>query len=154
MNGESNDQEVCLTTFKKHWAQSQIDGPMQTVARYDDVAKLLITIGGFALAVLAGMVREMAGPAGTPAARTASATAFGLMLVFFVSAAATCYFPPKMWAQQILECPNDAALATYMKQWCENIDRVVRWKKWLLAVATAFFILSFLVMMSLLLRLV
>ena len=59
MSDQSNNSEVCLDTFKRHWAEAQIDGPMQTVARYDDVAKLLITIGGFTLAALAALIRAV-----------------------------------------------------------------------------------------------
>ncbi|HEX3143748.1 MAG TPA: hypothetical protein VHQ64_07240, partial [Pyrinomonadaceae bacterium] len=116
--GESGD--LCLTTFKKHWSEAQIDSPMQTAARYDDVAKLLITIGGFALAALGAMVREVL-PVMTATTRTISGVAFGSMLFFFTFAALTCYWSPKMWAEKILECPNDAALEACMKEWCVNI---------------------------------
>jgi hypothetical protein len=153
MSDESNNNEVCLGTFKRHWAEAQIDGPMQTVARYDDVAKLLITIGGFALAVLAGMLRELPGLMSMPSIRAALGVAFGSMLLFFVFAAMTCYWSPKMWAQEILEGANDEGLQTHMKAWCEDIGVVIKRKKLLIAFATIFFILSFLVMMSLLLRL-
>jgi len=148
----SQSEDVCLTTFKKHWSEAQIDSPMQIVARYDDVAKLLITIGGFALAALAAMVRELSGVMSSRT-RMASAIAFGSMLVFFVCAALTCYWSPKMWAAEILNCPNDQALQCFMKQWCENISRVIKIKKVLIGLATGFFILSFLLMMLILMRL-
>lgn|GEM_PF-6893678 len=37
----------CLNSIIEHWAKARIDGPMQALARYDDAAKHLITIGGF-----------------------------------------------------------------------------------------------------------
>ena len=148
-----NQTEVCLRTFKKHWAEAQIDGPSQTVARYDDVAKLLITIGGFVLAVLAAMLREIPGAMTTSRTRIASAFVFGFMAAFFVCAALTCYRTPGMWAQQILDCPNDQALESYMKDWCHDMKQVIRTKTRLLKFATASFIISFLLMILMLLRL-
>lgn len=55
----TNGAQICLRSLKAHWAEAQIDGPLQTIARYDDVAKLLITIGGFLLAVLAAGYSQM-----------------------------------------------------------------------------------------------
>ncbi len=52
---ETNTNQVCSNSFRKHWAEAQIDGPMHEVIRYDDVAKLLITIGGFVLVPRAGV---------------------------------------------------------------------------------------------------
>ena len=42
---EKNQQ--CLNSIIEHWAESRIDGPMEALARYDDAAKYMITIGGF-----------------------------------------------------------------------------------------------------------
>jgi hypothetical protein len=33
-------------TVLEHWAKARIDGPMQVVARFDEAAKQLITLGG------------------------------------------------------------------------------------------------------------
>lgn len=151
---DAGDNQVCLNSFKKHWAEAQIDGPMHTVARYDDVAKLLITIGGFLLAVLANgysaMLKDRATiDTGTVKAR--STWVFGLMLLFFVSAAAVCYFQPKMRAWQILILKDDQELTCHIKSWCKNLRVIIIIKKALLSIAMLSFIASFLVMMSLLL---
>jgi len=62
-NVDSNESHECFNSFIKHWAEARIDGPMQAIARYDDVAKLMTTIGGFLQAVLAAgyslMVKEL-----------------------------------------------------------------------------------------------
>jgi hypothetical protein len=147
---------ICLNSFKKHWAEAQIDGPMHTIARYDDVAKLLITIGGFLLAVLANgysaMLRDRS-VIDMARAKRWSGLVFGLMLIFFFSAAAVCFPQPKMRAWEIMELKDDRDLRYHIEDWCNDLRSVIRMKKSLLAVSTLSFISSFLVMMLLLLSL-
>lgn len=149
--------QVCLSSFKKHWAEAQIDGPMLAIARYDDVAKLLITIGGFLLAVLASgftaMLRDREN-LDLSRAKTWSAVVFFLMLVFFISAAAVCFPQPKMRAWEIMELKDDQNLKEHIQDWCNDLRSVGRKKRVSLAVATLSFIASFLVMMLLLLSLI
>jgi hypothetical protein len=156
-NAEPLNNQVCSNSFKHHWAEAQIDGPMQAIAHYDDVAKLLITIGGFLLAVLAAsysvMLKDLRGAIDLVHARNTSKWIFGSMLVFFVSAAAVCFPQPKMRAGEILRAENDEDLKCHINNWCTNIFRVLVIKKVLLGIATLSFIISFLVLMSLLLSL-
>jgi hypothetical protein len=156
-NSEPLNNQICSNSFKHHWAEAQIDGPMQAIARYDDVAKLLITIGGFLLAVLAAgysvMLRDLRGTMDLVNARNRSKWIFCSMLIFFVSAAAVCFPQPKMRAGEILKAETDEDLKCHINSWCENMFRVLIIKKVLLGIATVSFILSFLVLMSLLLSL-
>ncbi|HEV2828141.1 MAG TPA: hypothetical protein VGW76_11120 [Pyrinomonadaceae bacterium] len=152
----TDEKHVCLNSLKVSWAQAQIEAPMHAVARYDDVAKLLITIGGFVLAVLAGaysaMLKDLQG-VDLSQAKSASRWILISMLVFFVSAAAVCYRQPKMWVKQIIRAENDDALENSIDRWCDNINGVVLTKKILLIIATVAFVISFLVMMWLLMTL-
>lgn len=79
--------QACIRSFKTEWAQAQIDGPMQYISRFDDVAKLLITIGGFVLAVLAGgysvLLKDLRGQINVAEAKTISISVFAFMLLFF-----------------------------------------------------------------------
>lgn len=129
---------------------------MQTIARYDDVAKLLITIGGFLLAVLANgysaMLRDRA-TIDTTTIKTRSYWVFGLMLLFFVAAALVCYFQPKMRAFEIMKRRDDEDLTQEITGWCTNLQRVLIVKRLLLCLAMISFIGSFVLLMSLLLSL-
>jgi hypothetical protein len=149
--------KICLDSFKQHWAQTQLDGPMQTIARYDDVAKLLITIGGFLLAVLAGsysmMVKDLRPYMNVATARRESAVIFFSMLLFFVATAGVCLFQPKMRASLILGIKTEVELDGQIDDWCKNVARIIHWKKALLITSTTSFIISFLVMMFMLLGL-
>jgi hypothetical protein len=155
-SGEIETNKVCLNSFKKHWAEAQIDGPMQTIARYDDVAKLLITIGGFLLAVLANgysaMLRDRA-TIDTTRIKATSYWVFGLMLLFFVAAALVCYFQPRMRAFEIMKRRDDEDLTQEITAWCVDLRRVLTVKRLLLYLAMISFIGSFVLLMSLLLSL-
>jgi hypothetical protein len=113
--------KVCLNSFKRHWAQTQIDGPMQTIARYDDVAKLLITIGGFLLAVLAGgysvMVKDLRPFMNVATARIESPVIFIAMLIFFAATAGVCLFQPKMRASSVLAIRTEQELNAQISDW-------------------------------------
>ena len=141
-----NDQ-VCLNSFRKHWAEAQIDGPMHTVARYDDVSKLLITIGGFVLGTMATMLRERQG---YPMYLVIAI--FCLIALFFLFAVLVCYFQPKMIAKDILRVADDAGLSRHIDGWCDDLHRVIARKRAFLYLTMFCFVASFLTMLSLLLR--
>jgi hypothetical protein len=145
---------VCLSTFQKHWAEAQIDGPLQLVARYDDVAKLLITIGGFLLGVMASSYSTMLRDRmiiDIAQAKEKSLLVFSMMLIFFLSAALVCFFQPKMRALEILTVKDDKEIEEHMRRWCTELRRTVLRKKICLFISTLAFIASFLTMISLLL---
>jgi hypothetical protein len=156
-NGDTNSNKQCLTSFKKHWAEAQIDGPMQEIARYDDVAKLLVTIGGFLLTVLAAgysiMLKDIHASINVPLTTIISGVILFSMLMFFVCAAGVCYPHPERMAGKILNSTGDKDLTDCMTAWCASIDKVISRKRLLLGLAIFFFILSFLVVSFLLLNL-
>ena len=141
-----DNDRVCLNSFRKHWAEAQIDGPMQTVARYDDVSKLLITIGGFVLGTMATMLRER-----QDYPMYLVVAVFCLIALFFLFAVLVCYFQPKMIARDILRMADDAALSRHIDAWCDDLHRVIAKKRTLLHVTMFCFVASFLTIMSLLL---
>jgi hypothetical protein len=152
---QSPQEQLCLSTFMTHWAKAQLDGPMQIVARYDDVAKLLITIGGFLLGVMASSYSAMLRDRSVidmEQARGKSQAIFIVMLIFFLSAALVCFWQPKTRAAEILKSRNDKDIEQYIHLWCENLRRTILWKRAFLGIATFAFIASFLLMISLLLN--
>jgi hypothetical protein len=158
-NGMTNapGPQICLASFKKHWAEAQIDGPAQAIARYDDVAKLLITIGGFVLATMAGgysaVIKSTPEATNLAYPKRMSPWILFFMFLFFLSAALTCFWQPKIRALKILEAEDDDALKCEIKDWCTNMGRILNWKKACLISATIFFVVSFLLMMWVLLNL-
>jgi hypothetical protein len=141
------EDKVCLNSFRKHWAEAQIDGPMQTVARFDDVSKLLITIGGFVLGTMATMLRERQD---YPLLLVGGM--FCLVALFFVFAVLVCYFQPKMIAKDILRVEDDAGLSRQIDDWCGDLQRVIARKRAFLYLTMVCFVASFLSILALLLR--
>jgi hypothetical protein len=124
-NDNARENELCRTSFKQHWAVAQIDGPMQTIARYDDVAKLLITIGGFLLAVLAGgysaMVKDLRPYIDLALAKRISMIVLLSMLCFFICAACVCLPQPARMAGKILALKAGEDLDKDIEDWCKDI---------------------------------
>lgn len=141
-----NENQVCIRSFKTHWAEAQIDSPMQMVARFDDISKLLITIGGFVLGALATMLREVHHNRVAPVL----AVLFFIFL-FFLFAILVCYFQPAMRAKEILKAKDDADLLLYIDEWCDDLQIVIKRKRMLLYASVACFVLSILTIMGLLL---
>lgn len=153
---EGTTETTCLTSFRQHWAEAQIDGPMQTIARYDELAKLLITIGGFLLAVLAAAYSYMgkgSGAAIAPRTKAISVVVFIFMFLFFVCTAAVCLPQPMRLAGKILDLKDDEGLKCDIRVWCYDIEKVIWKKRVLLGLAILFFVISFLVMAFFLLNL-
>jgi hypothetical protein len=143
---DHNQNQVCLHSFKTHWAEAQIDGPMQMVARFDDVSKLLITIGGFVLGGLATMLRE------AHLTKTGPIIAILLLIsLFFLFAVLVCYYQPAMRAKEILTARNDNDLEGLIGSWCDDLQRVIRKKRVLLYASVACFVLSILTIVGLVL---
>lgn len=159
-NSKNSETQICFNSFIEHWAKARIDGPMQAIARYDDVAKLLITIGGFLQTVLVAiysfMVKELYA-SNTPVnvfwMKTVSVVIFLSLLLFFICAAAVCFPQPSIQAKEILKYKGNEDLTEDIERWCKNINHTINIKRRLLISATFFFIMSFLVMIALLLDL-
>ncbi len=144
----TEEDQVCRAALLKHWTEAQIDVPVQTLSRYDDVAKLLITIGGFVLGVLAAMLKE-----------TARLEPYKLAMImvpicsFLVCSVLVCFRQPKIRTGDILKQSDDNLLKPngVIEQWCKDVDGVRKWKRGLLIAATILFALSFVIIMGILL---
>lgn len=147
----------CITTFLEHWGKARIDGPMLAIARYDDAAKLLITIGGLLQAVLAVgysfMLKDMDPSRNTNLLKGISIGAFVSLLFAFALAGAACWPQPKMFAAKVLLDDNPEHLEQYVDEWCEDIGHIMNRKRFRIHCAVFFFILSSLAMIALLLNL-
>lgn len=154
---DHGSDHICSNSFKKHWAEAQIDSPMHEVIRYDDVAKLMITIGGFVLATMGATFAEILkerGRASLLEIKPWLAVLFGLMLFFFFCSAAVCFPQPKLLARQIIESKDDADLTNQIEDWCDDLLRILSAKRLLLFISTFSFIAAFLLMSWLLIRLI
>ncbi len=148
----SPENQQCLKALYEHWAKARLDWPMQAVARYDDVAKLLITIGGFLQTVLAAvyalMLKEPNAFVNTSQMRTIIVLVFFFLIAFYFSAAMVCVPQPKMQAEKLFNIKRGESLETAIREWCNDIDRIIKIKKGLLVAATGFFIISSLLMIG------
>jgi len=149
--------QQCVTSFLEHWGKARIDGPMLAIARYDDVAKLLITIGGLLQAVLAVgysfMLKDMNPSMNTGRLRTISIVAFVSLLISFGLAVWACWPQPKIWAASVLLDGDPKNLKCYVETWCKDIEDVMKRKKKRIHAAVICFIFSSLAMIGLLLNL-
>lgn len=159
MPTQGNDTDrtgTCLRSLRTHWAQAQIDGPMQTIARYDEAAKILITIGGFVLGGLAAIYSEMIknspGLLQRPLMKPVSILILILISMFFFFTGWACFPQPKSMAGRILALKGDEDLNCEVRSWCDDVDEVIGKKTLRLRCATLFFALSFLVMVFFLLK--
>lgn len=140
----------CYQTLVEHWAKARIDGPVQAVARYDDAAKQLITIGGF---LQAGIIAAYAALGERPGFsmtgwQVGVLVAFEATLLFFVSASAwVCNLQPELKVKpvskllsELIKCPDkDKIINEAMCQWCgEFTESVERKQRWMLAAKISF----------------
>jgi hypothetical protein len=157
---ERNQQ--CFDSLIEHWAEARIDGPMQALARYDDAAKYLITIGGFLQGGLFAVysVLDKQGRLLGNRWQIAFVILFEFSLVGFISLAAwACSLQPEMHAkgisnlltQALRQCISETDLTKEVKSWCVDVENKIRRKKGLMLAAKILYILSILTMPGLLL---
>jgi len=152
----------CLKSIVEHWAESRIDGPMQAIARYDDAAKQLITIGGFLqgglIAVYSVLGRQQ--HLSMSGWQIAGIVIFELSLILFLSFAAwACAIQPEMQARRISyllkkaveHCISEDDLVGSITEWCEDIEDIVKKKRIRMMLAKGLFIVCSAVMSVLLL---
>lgn len=147
---------LSLNSFVEHWAKAQIDVPTQTVTRYDEVAKLLITVGGFLQAIFVAVYTSLVEKQNVPVSTWQAMMlriSFCSLTGFFFCAVLVCVWQPMRQAQDILKLQPDADVTPLVKKWCKNIGRVIIWKKFWLILAAIFYSISFLIMIYLLLPL-
>lgn len=120
-----------------HWAKARIDVPMQTLGRFDDAAKQLITLGSIWQGIYIGIFTFgnlkhqipvwLLGVAFIP-----------LVLVIIFAAQAICTVPLKKEAFGTYSLfknssgLSDEQLTTAVDEWCQAIDGIANEKhKWL-----------------------
>jgi hypothetical protein len=158
------ENKQCFNTLMEHWAKARIDGPMQAVARFDDAAKQLVTIGGLMQGLLVAAYSLMdkqpgilTQPRGLQPVLVWSFLAF--LILFFVCAAGVCWSQPKMDAVEIhdfllktlTQCFTEEDLSGIVGSWCIDIDKIRKRKRRWLTGASIFFMLSSVMMVVLLL---
>jgi hypothetical protein len=145
-------------TVIDHWAKSRLDVPMQVIARFDDAAKQLITLGsalqGLYVAVFAfGNLKQEApfwlmGLLFLP-----------LILLIFCAAQAICVVPVKKEAFDTYSLfksrseLSDEELTSAVDKWCQTIDGFADAKHRWLKAAKIFLVLNSIVSMGFLLSL-
>ena len=145
-------------TVVDHWAKSRLDVPLQVIARFDDAAKQLITIGSIlqALYIAAftfGNLKQL-----VPLWLLALLF-IPLILLIVCAAQAICVVPVKKEAFDTYSLfkshsgLSDEELTSAVDKWCQTIDGFAddkhRWLKW----AKFFLVLNSLVSLGLLLGL-
>jgi hypothetical protein len=146
----------CFEAILEHWARARIDTPLLVVARFDDAAKQLITIGGTLQALfIAVFALSNAAPRIPP---------WGILIIvpllltfIFCAARVICTLPPEMEAMGAYALfkkigdsgVSEVELKAAVDKWCIGIENLARTKhKWLFA-ANVLFILSSAVTVSL-----
>jgi hypothetical protein len=157
-NGDSDSKGTgnglivpCYKSLVEHWAKARIDGPVQAVARYDDSAKQLITIGGFLQAGIIAVYSALSSRPGFFMSQwqIAGVISFELTLLFFIGTAAwVCTLQPELKVEPVstllvdlVKSPDKDALVTNaMCQWCEEFTKSVKRKQsGMLAAKISFF---------------
>jgi len=157
---EKNQQ--CLNSIIEHWAESRIDGPMEALARYDDAAKYMITIGGFLQTALIAVYTALdkQGLLFHNKWQIALVVIFELSLVGFVTLSAlACSVQPEMGAknisslliQALKQCLSETELVNQVVGWCREIETKINRKERLMKGAKALYVLSIISMPGLLL---
>jgi hypothetical protein len=136
----------------EHWAKVRIEGPVDTISRYDEAAKQLITLGGllqgiYVAAFAFGDVSQRIAlwlllPMFVP-----------ILTLIFCAARAVCTIFPQMQAYGVYKLfqsglprgLDSAALDKAIEEWCHSVDSTARTKRaWLHVANTLFFASSLL----------
>ena len=154
-NGHGGDSvsAACYASIVEHWAKARIEGPMQVVARYDESAKQLVTLGGLFPAILVAAYSALTQPAQVPldeALRQPSTALFGAFLVFFLAFVACLIMACrrqmkvsiKMESKKQMEacevylllkqaaegCLTPGAMTEAVRLWSERLDKLIQYK--------------------------
>lgn len=153
--------QKCIESIIEHWVNARIDGPMQSLARYDDAAKQLITIGsvlqGGLIAVFSVLAKH-----GVSLTRVQGfgVVVFELSLFTFLLAAAwACSLQPEMEATNVAQLLKKALqerlvendLIDEVRTWCSDVEKKIKYKKRLMLTAKGSFIVCTITMNLLLL---
>jgi hypothetical protein len=96
--------QQCLESIIEHWVDARIDAPVQIIAKYDEAAKQLITVGGFLqgglVVVYSTLLREQ--HIAKSGWQMFGIAVFGLLLLgFLLIAAWVCVQQPAIEARPI-----------------------------------------------------
>lgn len=158
----SDKNQQYLESIIEHWVDARIDAPREIIAKYDEAAKQLITIGGFLqgglVAVYSILLREQ--HIAKNGWQMFGIAVFGLLLAGFLFLAAwVCGQQPGIEARPISHllkralqgCLCEDDLTGEVNNWCVDVERVAKRKRTGLLWAKGLFIVSFLLMNALLL---
>lgn len=133
----------------QHWAKARIDGPLDMIARFDEAAKQLISVGGI---IQAAYVAGFAfGNLKGALPNWAVFLLFGpLILMIFCAARVICLLPKKLEAFTTYELFKnmrfgipDAEIDSAMKNWCLGVDSLAKKKRRWLHAANLSFVSAF-----------
>jgi hypothetical protein len=153
------DSKQVFDNLIEYWASTRIDVPMQLLAKFDNAAKRLVTLGtiwqGVYLAAFNfGDLRQSN-------SRWYLVVAFLFLIGLIVcSALAICVPPPKAGAFDTYLLfdrqggPSDKDLTCAVKRWCHDIDAIATKKHRLLVAAKVFFLLNSVALIALLISMV
>src|SRR5215213_4520283 len=149
----------CFETILEHWAKARIDTPLQILARFDEAAKQLITIGGTLQGLL---IAVFAFTTLQPRLSREAIFLVVFLLVAFIFCAARviCTLPPRMEAMGAYKLfrniaepgASDAELTDAIHKWCVDVENLAKKKHRWLTAANVLFIISFAVTLFLVFR--
>jgi hypothetical protein len=149
----------CYETILEHWAKARIDTPLQIIARFDEAAKQLITIGGTLQGLL---IAVFAFSTLQPRVSQGAILSIVFLLVAFIFCAARviCTLPPGMEAMGAYKLfrniaepgASDEELTKAIHKWCVDVENLARKKHGWLTAANVLFIVSFAVTLFLMFR--
>lgn len=170
-NGDTRVSAPCFTSLIDHWAKARIDGPVQTIARYDDAAKQIITLGGVLQSLLVAAY-AIVRPAETVSLASLFQQPTTWLFLLYLAAFLWFFVCVIMSCQQRLKMKGDAGTDVYdvhtliqhaaegcllpgevsaaVKNWCVRVDRLIEYKhKWIQQACISLGFSSFLMMLLL-----
>lgn len=171
--GANGLSHTCYSAIVDNWAKARIDGPMKVIERYDDTAKILVTLGGFSPALLAALYGILSPKEATPGISLSGWVITFLIISlfcfggFFFSVIMACRRQVMMVTKdETPECslPNliEQAATTGLSandmknavgEWCKEIDGLIKYKHNYVQAASIFLVIS-LLMLSILFMLI
>jgi len=152
------ESKPTFKTVVEHWAKSRLDVPMQVIARFDDAAKQLITIGSIlqGLYIAAFTFGNLKHQVPTWLLCVLFAP---LILLIFCAAQAICVVPLKKEAFDTYALfksevgLTDAELTGAIDKWCQSIDNIADQKHRWLKAAKYFLVINSAITLAVLLAL-
>lgn len=132
----------------QHWGKARLDTPLNLIGRLDDAARQLISAGAIIQASYVAAFGFGNLKATVPTWGVALLFA-PLILMIYCAATVICRMPEHLEAHPTFELfkqmssgIDGAKLDGQMKEWCEDIEKLTRTKRWWLHAANLSFILA------------